>query len=655
MKEGGYFMKFEEFPFKEGDILKIGGNKKVEIIQVTGGGMGIVLICLLKEDMTPVILKTYKPKYSKEQKFVERFRWEAEIWVRLGFHRNIVKAFSVENIYGFTFVVAEYVYGVKDVGVSLRDWIIKGQINKNNIPLILNFAWQFCIGMIHAKKVFEKELQIPFVHRDIKPSNILINSDKVLKITDFGLVKAFGEVEKICGTPPYIAPEIWLGEAADELSDIYSFGCTLYEMIKGRHPFLAFSQDEYRNKHLYETPDLEEIPKDLKEIIIGCLEKDRTKRKSYFKNFEELAERIQEIYSKRTGLSLKEEKEELTKFAEYHSKAMGLLGLGYYREAIKYFDKAIEYFDEKNIEPSKLSLTYRGRARAYMELQEYQKALDDLNVAITLNPKDPVTYNNRGVVFFFMKKYDKAFEDYNKAKDLDPFYADVYSNLGHIFYLKGNQEEAIRNFFKALDLSPTKPEYVYNNLGAIYADRKEFQKALKYLKKSIEINPKYAEPYFTLGMIYIYKGEIEKAKEALKTFINNAPPHYDVWVEQAKQVLRFLEQDLNANNKEVIFDFVLIGKEEVCKSIVDELYTRGYSVLVIPPGQINPKDKELCVNHIKKVNKAIIILGLEALPQDKDIINAISEIKKQGKPSIFIPYPLILSSKSIVEEILKIT
>ena len=87
------------------------------------------------------------------------------------------------------------------------------------------------------------------------------------------------------------------------------------------------------------------------------------------------------------------------------------------------------------------------------------------------------------------------------------------------------------------------------------------------------------------------------------------------------------------NNKDVIFDFVLIGKEEVCKSIVDELYTRGYSVLVIPPGQINPKDKA----------------------QDKDIINAILEIKKQGKPSIFIPYPLILSSKSIVEEILKIT
>lgn len=645
-------MTQEESSWKKGDILKISGNREVEVLRVIEGGMGTVLICLIKEDMTPVALKTYKYKWAKEQKFVESFRWEAETWARLGFHENIVKAFGVEKIYGFIFVIAEYVPGAKDIGSSLHDWIKKRQINENTIPLILNFAWQFCRGMIHAKKSFERELKIPFVHRDIKPSNILINTDRVVKITDFGLVKAFSEVEEICGTPPYIAPEVWLKEEVDEISDIYSFGCTLYEMIKGKPAFLALSERDYKNKHLYEKPDLKGIPEDLKDIISRCLEKDREKRRKYCICFEELANEIQEIHFKRTGNKLEMSTTQLPKYFECHSKGMGLLGLGYYEEAIKYFNEAIKSLGAQGFEYGKLAYTYRGRGRAYFELQNYQQALEDCTIALNLNPKDPVNYNNRGVIHFFMKEYDKALEDYNKAKDLDPFYADVYCNMGHVLYLKGKIEEAIESLFKALKLSPTRPEYVYNNLGAIYADKKQFRKALEYIGKAIEIDPKYAEPYLTLGLIYIYEGKTENAQKELRAFIHLAPPHYDIQINQAKQLLELLDSERKSEMP--FFDFVLMGKEETCRSIINALYAKGYSVMVISPGQIDTKDKAICLNGIKTVNKAIVVLGAEGMPQDKDIIEALIDVKNKGKPSILIPYTSMLSSEAILEEILKI-
>lgn len=235
----------DELRFNIGD--KIVG--RYEVKQILRGGMGVVYLCHDYQNRIAFALKTFSDKYLANPAAKQRFIKEATTWINLGHHINIVEAERIEKIGGKPFIVLECVLDSKGTSSSLSDKLSKGSINEHTG---LNIALQICLGMDYVSKK-----NPGLVHRDIKPSNILISHNDIAKITDFGIVE-FSYVNKeqsannaryeargfsnqqqitqtgeIVGTPSYMSPEQYEGRPLDIRSDIYSFGCVLYEMLVG--------------------------------------------------------------------------------------------------------------------------------------------------------------------------------------------------------------------------------------------------------------------------------------------------------------------------------------------------------------------------------------------------------------------------------------
>ena len=400
---------------------------RYEIRDIKLGGMGIVYIALdsIHGWEAPVAIKTFQDKFLKDRASVDRFKWEAEAWVRLEKHYNIVQAKYVDEIEGRPYIFLEYVVGDEQYGADLSGWIYRGglyQGGKPDISLILNFAIQFCHGMIHAQDKFKK-MGKPFVHRDIKPQNIMVTKDRVVKVTDFGLVKAFAESDEdihsitvgdesrrrlalsksggTWGTPPYMSPEQCRGEKdIDVRSDIYSFGCTLYEMLTGDPPFRGRTRDEYIYHHLNTIPKSPDAHQELDRVVMKCLEKERAKR---YRNFGELEEALSKLYHELTGEVVEAPGIIELEAEELNNKGLSLDILGFYEEAID----------------------------CYLQ-------------ALRLNPNDAEAHNNLGIAYSAQGRHDEAIGECKEALRLNPNFAEAHNNLGFACYsAQGRLDEAI--------------------------------------------------------------------------------------------------------------------------------------------------------------------------------------------------------------------
>jgi serine/threonine protein kinase len=165
--------------FSIGDWI---GNR-FQVFDVHEGGMSLVYVVndhLGGSGRKVVALKTLRPDLMRSRIRVSRFAAECRIWTQLGEHPHIVRAHSVEIIDGRPYVVLELVQGG-----DLHRWIGSPRLD---LPQVLRFAYQFCVGMEHALR---QGLQC---HRDIKPGNLLVTEQGTMKITDFGLARVCEEM-----------------------------------------------------------------------------------------------------------------------------------------------------------------------------------------------------------------------------------------------------------------------------------------------------------------------------------------------------------------------------------------------------------------------------------------------------------------------------
>jgi serine/threonine-protein kinase len=249
-----------------------------EIQEMIGrGGMGVVyLACDTRLDRS-VAIKSMPPELMDDVTARTRFQREAKLLASLN-HPNIAVIYDVIEQGALGYLVLEYV-----PGQTLAERITEGRLRlKEALTIALQVAE--AVAAAHEHDV---------IHRDLKPGNIEITADGRVKVLDFGLAKTVGgepserartvtQPGRVVGTPAYMSPEQARGKPTDKRSDIWSFGCVLYEMLTGRIPFEGETVSDTLANILQTEPDWKALPQsaptNIQVLLRRCLAKEPRQR-----------------------------------------------------------------------------------------------------------------------------------------------------------------------------------------------------------------------------------------------------------------------------------------------------------------------------------------------------------------------------------------
>ncbi len=198
-----------------------------------------------------LVIKRIRPSLGEDPGFLRRFVEEARIALPLS-HDNVTSVFEFGEVEGQYFLAMEYVHGQNLAAVLRRAVESQGRLPA---PLALFIAAEVSKGLAYAHGALSPDGEpLGLVHLDVSPQNILVSYDGAVKLTDFGIAKAFGAAppeavdsgvaEPLIGKASYLAPEQALGSAVDPRTDVYALACVLYESLAGDPPHGRGDDDE---------------------------------------------------------------------------------------------------------------------------------------------------------------------------------------------------------------------------------------------------------------------------------------------------------------------------------------------------------------------------------------------------------------------------
>jgi serine/threonine protein kinase len=272
--------------------LEIGSSlRDLEIVGVLRvGGMGKVYKVRNVKSNLLSAMKMLIPIPAEDQEVNDRFLREITLQARLK-HPNIAGFHTAMRVNGQLVMLIEFVEGI-----TLAQKLKAG-------PVSVEEALRFMLDVLTAIAYAH---QMGVVHRDIKPSNIMITSEGIIKLIDFGLAKAANDSKltptgTVMGTPQYMSPEQIRGGDADQRTDIYSAGVSLYELVTGRCPFEG-QAPAVISGHLERTPVPPininpKLSRALNKIILKSMAKEPSARFQTSSEFREALIGVQQMWA----------------------------------------------------------------------------------------------------------------------------------------------------------------------------------------------------------------------------------------------------------------------------------------------------------------------------------------------------------------------
>ncbi|MGA7622498.1 MAG: protein kinase [Candidatus Acidiferrales bacterium] len=338
-----------------------------------------------------VALKTIQDTRLEGSQLLERFRREGQALAKLK-HQNIVQIYDADQADGIHFIVMEYMNGGSlDRIIEKRDRSLLARRVGCVVP-----ACQ-ALSYAHRRGLF---------HRDIKPANIMLHNDgndEILKVVDFGIARlvdlsatqdfSISHTSVLIGSPAYMAPELLTGtERANERTDIWALGVTLYELVAFERPFQGKDLDELRRNVIHARPKslrqlAPECPSDLDAVVQRMIDKEVSRRYPTVEDLLIDLEPIAKRMRSEAAVSLVHRANDLCDIGEIENAKAVLTEARRYdstntqlRDLLQKVDRELQ---RREVLPR--LHTHLKRARDFVRMEEYQNAREEISSALSLD------------------------------------------------------------------------------------------------------------------------------------------------------------------------------------------------------------------------------------------------------------------------------
>jgi tetratricopeptide (TPR) repeat protein len=459
------------------------------------GGMGEVYLVEHSGSGDLRAAKVMRVRSSATDSDLVGFRQEALSLLNVGTHLFIVRLFEVREQARNTVLLMEYVSPVSGC-TTVQDYITRTQdYDDRKIGI---WAVQFCVGM-------ERALGSGLAaHRDIKPGNLLIDSG-FLKIADFGLALAVSqhpgivddlpkgpsqlqwlESEKgylICGTPGYIAPELFAGGKASSQSDMFSFGVTLWQLAARllESPYeVRFSDDPAKYQHAILNHVVRPVDSPYFEVIRQCLAPDPASR---YPDFPALREAVKSA-AKAANVGAMDfivAPGFRGDFEDYVNRGRSFIVLGRYERALRILDEAVKH---KPDSPAALV----AQAEALGHRGQLVSAVRTYETALRLDPESDVPLTGMAFAWLELGKPAHARVALDRVLVRHPANLEAQLLLARVLGAEGNGQAALSGVEKviAVDSQNWRAQDYH---GRALQQLKKFADAATAFRACLRINP----------------------------------------------------------------------------------------------------------------------------------------------------------------------